>query len=205
MTTSIHIGIPTLDGKMEQPCLIGLLQTWTRYPCAISLPRGCYIGRNRDIITAEFLAGDCTHVLYLDADIAWSAEDLAMLLELDVDFACGLYPYKGTKQGPVARGLWHERERTIGEGHRISVERVGGGFVLCSRAAIVRMVERCPGLAYVDPMGRRLHGLWWTEDIVDGVVEGEDYAFCRRWHECGGDIVTRSDVALGHVGSMTYR
>lgn len=230
MKVDLHIGIPTLDGKMEQPCLMGLLSAWGRWPCSLSLPVSCYIGRNRDIIVADFLDGDASHVLFVDADIAWTSDDVAKLLELRADFAFGRYPYKGKRRGWVSRGVTKVEWDALGIAgpspfnvpEALEAERCGGGFVLCSRACIERMVESYAFLQYANPAdGRTLHGLWWSsgyagvDDITHAAardvmasrsVEGEDYAFCRRWLACGDHrIVTRSDVRLGHVGSHTYR
>lgn len=212
---TVHIVIPTLDGKIEQECLLGLLETWGKIPCELSLPKGCYIGRNRDIGTAEFLDGDCTHILYVDADISWRFSDLEKLLELNTGFAFGRYPHKGPtwKRGWVARGessgiaLMGTKGRLV---DAVEWERCGGGFVLLSRSAVERMCEMYPGFRYVDPVGRELHGLWWMDGLRMGphgeaVCEGEDYAVCRRWRELGERIFTRNDVSLGHVGSCTYR
>lgn len=204
---SVHIVIPTLDGKLEEACLTGLLETWSAIPCELSLTKGCYIGRNRDLGTMSFLAGNCSHVLYLDADIAWSVEDLVKLLGLDQDFTFGRYPYKGSNPArEVARGGclirsvgWNvEPEEGV-----YDYQRAGAGFMLLKRAAVRKLCEAHPELRYIDPLGRPLPGMWWSTGYVPGTerVEGEDYALCRRWRALGGNIYTRGDVQLGHVGS----
>ena len=202
---SVHIGIGTLDGKPHEECVRGILSAWGSLPCSISFVRGPYIGRNRDVITAEFLAGDCSHVLYVDADIEWNVEHLRALLALDAPFSFAPYAYKDGSGREVAR------RGSSREGLVFEYERCGAGFVLVRRDAIEAMVERYAGeLSYVDPKGRELHGLWWqggytTNEIGKRIVEGEDYAFCRRWREMCGRIVAREGLTVGHVGSRTYR
>lgn len=205
----IHIGIGTRDGAIHDECVASLLSVWSRFPCSITFMRGPYIGRNRDVVTAEALArDDVTHVLYIDSDVTFGADDVNALLELGVDFAFGRYAFKtieGPKAGaPVARSRvgWG----TVDDVTVLEYDRVGAGFVLVRRDAIERMVA-CYAieLGYTDPGGRQLHGLWWQSGYTQNeagqrIVEGEDYAFCRRWRDIGGRIFTRDDVKLGHVG-----
>ena len=67
------------------------------------------IGLNaRNIIAAHCLAhAAATHIMWIDADISWQAEDVLRLLAHDVDFVCGLYPIKTLPAaglpGPVRR------------------------------------------------------------------------------------------------------
>lgn len=208
--TRLHIGIGTREGMIDDRCVLGLLDAWHAFPCSLTLARGAYIARNRDMITADALEReDVSHVLFLDSDIVFRAADVTALLELGVDFAFGRYAFKShERDGPVARAC-------IGRGEANGVQlleydRVGGGFVLVTRAALERMVEAYGAdLGYTAPGGRRLHGLWWQAGYTTGsngerIVEGEDYAFCRRWRELGGRIFTRTDVRLGHVGPHVY-
>lgn len=191
MNVHVHIGIPTLDGKPHQECVLGLLEAWGCLSCSVSFIRGPLISRNRDIVVADFLAReDATHVLFVDSDIAWKASDLVALLALEISFAFGRYV------GKVPPYPYLDKPCERGGGFA----RCGGGFVLVEREAIERMIEAY-GEIYTDPMGRSLHGLWRH----DGASEGEDFAFCRRWREIGGTIATSSDCRLGHVGSMVYR
>ncbi len=52
------------------------------------------ITRLRNSITAEFLAGDYTHLLWVDADIGFSPDEVFRLVESGHDVACGMYPLK---------------------------------------------------------------------------------------------------------------
>lgn len=209
--TLVHVGIPTLDGKPHQECVLGLLSAWTLLISGISFVRGPLIGRGRDIITAEFLEGNATHVLYIDSDMDWRRLDLEQLLELEVPFAFGQYVQKSEARKFNHRGSGKVVRLPSGYEAR-EYDRCGGGFVLCTRACIQEMIVTYePELGYSDPAsGRALAGLWWQAGYTEGpdgerVVETEDYAFCRRWRDLGGSIYTRESVQLGHVGSKVYR
>jgi hypothetical protein len=206
--TGVYVGVPTLTGMLPAELVYGLLEGWSsglvRQWCE---RRGSFLPRNRDLICADFLGSDCTHLLCLDADIVWRASDLAALLALATDFSFGYYQVKRAG-GPLTC------DEPIGS-HTIGGVEVnehagcGAGFVLLSRSCVERMTA-----AYADEryeyQGRLLTGLWQTSGRVtrsDGrvVAEGEDYAFCRRWRALGGRIYGHPGVVLGHLGSRVWR
>jgi hypothetical protein len=52
------------------------------------------ITRARNYLTELFLQSDCTHLLFIDSDIGFAAEDVITLLALDKDIIGGPYPRK---------------------------------------------------------------------------------------------------------------
>jgi len=207
----VHVGIPTHDGKVHRECLVGLLSAWSRIPLVVNVVQGSFLPRLRDRIVRDFLKDPHgTHLLCVDSDMEWNVKHLALLLELDVDFAFGLYVLKHASR-PLAcsRRLSTElRKVDGGEAFVDRYDRCGAGFVLLRRAALERMVEAYADEAY-ELEGERFVGLWQTSgrSELDGkvVAEGEDYAFCRRWRALGGEIACRRDVALGHVAQEVLR
>lgn len=210
MSPVLHIGIPLHDGRIHDECMRGVLETWGRWPCSISTVKGSFLPRNRDLIVDLFTHDEsATHLLCVDSDMEWHASDVEKLLAMDAHFAFGQYVAKREPRTVQA-------SRPIGPVHGVDgyelheFDRCGAGFLLLSRECISSMLDAYgPSLSYVDAAGRPLVGLWQTEGRVelDGrmVAEGEDYAFCRRWRDIGGHILTRDDVRLGHVGERVWR
>ena len=52
------------------------------------------ITRARNYLVDEFLRSDCTHLLFIDADICFNPQDVLALLALDKDISGGPYPKK---------------------------------------------------------------------------------------------------------------
>lgn len=52
------------------------------------------ITRARNQLSAEFLSSDCTHLLFIDADITWFPPDVEKLLNWNKDLIGGVYPMK---------------------------------------------------------------------------------------------------------------
>jgi hypothetical protein len=78
----------------------------------------------------------------------------------------------------------------------IKARLLPAGFLKVTAVAVDRFMTSYPDLCYgekyrlsVDLFNHGAHkGLWW----------GEDYAFCRRWEECGGDAWLVPDLQLDH-------
>lgn len=206
---SIRVAIPTLDGRVEEQCLYGLLESFGgRWPCSVQLVRGSRLPASRDRICADFLLGDDSHLLCVDADIAWSADDAERLLALEVDFAFGYYAGKAP-DAPLMCSPAIGRA-VVGGVEVHEHDACGAGFVLLSRSCVEQLTEAHRADTYTDPTGARLVALWQTFGVVsrpDGtlVAEGEDFAFCRRWRALGGRIFGHPGVVLGHVGQHVYR
>jgi hypothetical protein len=86
---------------------------------------------------------------------------------------------------------------------------VGTGFLLIARAALERVCAAHPeltaDLSQVDA------GLTRAAMVFDTMIEAEtgqhlseDYAFCRRWRDLGGEIWADMESRLTHVGHAAY-
>lgn len=209
--TRVRIAVPTHDGRITTECMLGVVDSWGKLPCALDVVRGSFLPRSRDLIIARFLAdAESSHLLCVDSDMAWHAGHLAALLEMETDFAFGQYVAK--REPPTAQASGPLGEVALPNGVTArEYERCGAGFVLLRRAAVEAMVSCFAATeSYIDPAGRELVGLWQTSGRIERggqvVAEGEDYAFCRRWRDTvGGRIFTRPDMWLGHVGEKVWR
>ena len=52
------------------------------------------IQRGRNALVHQFLKSDCTHLLFIDADIKFDPNDIPTMVEADKDIICGIYPKK---------------------------------------------------------------------------------------------------------------
>jgi len=76
--------------------------------------------------------------------------------------------------------------------------RAPAGFLKVTKEAVDRFMkaypELCYGPAYAPAVDLFNHG------AHEGVWYGEDYAFCRRWIDCGGELWIVPDLDLTHHG-----
>jgi hypothetical protein len=134
------------------------------------------IQRARNYIVDEFMRSDCTHLLFIDADIGFDPRDALALLALQIsdpekyDIVCGPYPKKtiawekvsiAAQQG-IGKDNPFELERYTSDfvfnpvagikqfklSEPVQVAEGGTGFMLITRAALEKYRDSYPELAY---------------------------------------------------------
>jgi hypothetical protein len=85
------------------------------------------------------------------------------------------------------------------------------GFFLVKKEVVEKMTKQYPELHYrndssIDPkFNPHCYALWDTMiDPKDRRYLSEDYTFCRRWQDMGGEIWVDPNTKLSHVGSYTF-
>jgi hypothetical protein len=96
----IFIATPAYGGQVTVEYMMGLRHltesltaSGLQYHLAL-LAKESLITRARNKLAADFRASDCTHLLFIDADVGFNARDFKALLDADVDVVCGAYPMK---------------------------------------------------------------------------------------------------------------
>ena len=64
---------------------------------------------------------------------------------------------------------------------------------------------RSPALAWTAWNGTDASWAFFDTMIADGQYLPEDYSFCRRWRQIGGEIWIDLQSRFDHVGSYVYR
>jgi len=189
------------------------------------------ITRARQNILAHFLENPlATHLLFVDADIAFTPDQVFRLLDFNVEMAAGVYPTKKinwSRVGEMAKAGREPLESTslsyvleFDDPHRIAakdgfakVRYAGTGFMVIQRAALMRMVDRYPELHYLrehqaeDPLKGSKWRFAFFNCMIDestGIYLSEDFSFCRRWTDMGGEIWADLQSRLTHVGSLAF-
>jgi hypothetical protein len=187
------IATPTHDSRVHSVFTQGLLTAWQTFGgCRWSTANGTSLARQRDQLVAEFAKSDCTHLLFVDSDIAWDAGAAIALLETGKEFVGGTYCRKGPSK-PLTANLLDRRE-----GDLIEVSHIGTGFLLVSRAAIVAMLAEYADDVY-ESGGRKFVSLF-SQNIHEGT---EDVSFCRRWRDMGESVWMHTGVVLPHYDGGT--
>lgn len=162
------------------------------------------IGDCRGLIVAKFLEGDGTHLVFVDSDVAWEAGALVGMVDRGVEFVAGLYPQRRDPINYCCQWLTERRELELVDG-LIEVKGVPAGFMCLSRGMLEKMVAHYPDTQFHCPEapGETVHDLFGPCRI--GKVKfGEDYSFCKRWRDIGGQIWIDPEIRMGHVGFKTF-
>lgn len=213
--------------KLQQAC-----QRRGEIELTVSLLGGdALVTRARQNLVAHFLGNpSATHLLFIDADIAFEPEQVFRLLDFDTDFCGAIYPIKRldwpklralalqNRDRPESRALGYvveleERDRVDARSGFARARYIGGGFMLIRRTALLAMTARYPELRYSreHQTNDALAGSPWRFALFDclidpatGVYLSEDYSFCRRWIDMGGEIWADLESRLVHVGPVAF-
>lgn len=169
------------------------------------------VSRSRNTITANFLATDATHLLWLDSDLIFGPEHVKRILTHGVDVVGGFYPKKA--QGPiqwVVNAMDGGVESPISTNGLQEVKYVGTGFMLISRVVFESMIAKHGGeIGFTaDETGRQEYDFWsvGVKQFPNGTRRylSEDWFFCQRWRELGGKVWADTKIVCKHVGQAVY-
>ena len=188
------------------------------------------ITRARSRLAAQFLAHpEATHLLFVDSDVGFRPKNVFRLLDAGREVAAGVYPLKhidwekaraaakagvadlqAASLGYVVRFLPTADKSVDVQDGFAQVAYAGTGFLLIARPALRRLVEAHPELrAKMGDMADALapEAVMVFETMIEpetGQYLSEDYAFCRRWRDLGGEIWADVESRLTHVGHAAY-
>lgn len=234
--TSIYLATPCYGGQCYISFMKGVLELQRR--CAerrielhVDLGGGdALITRARAVMAAKFLQSGATHLLFIDADIGFSADQIFRMIEADRDLLGGVCPLKridwdkarqaaldGLKDlqaasvGYVVRFIPSENNSVELDDNGFGpVAYVGTGVMLVKRHVVQAVVDAHPELVAKmrDLAGG---GVASCPLIFETMIEpetgellSEDYAFCRRWRDLGGQIHADFQSRFTHSGHTTY-
>jgi hypothetical protein len=236
MSTRPHIliGTPAYESKVITDYAASLAQLHLQVDARFSVefPSVAILQFARNILASQVLNDPgLTHLLFIDADMAFRPELVARMLAFDKPFVGALYPRRGIRAGRVAEIARQRPDITDGgqlrclsldfvgdlaeppAGDFARAHRVGTGILLLKREVLERMRSAYPELwaessIMYAGVGHR-GGVFQCFNLLqgsDGVFMGEDHSFCHRWSAgCGGEIWACVDTGpVVHAGHSKY-
>jgi len=188
------------------------------------------ITRGRSRLAAQFLAHpQATHILFIDADIGFLPQNVFRLLDAKKEVIAAVCPLKqidwekvrvaakadvadlqAAAIGYVVRFLpTADKSVDVNDGFA-QVAYGGTGFLMIARGAMQRICDAHPELrAKMGDMADKAapEAVMVFDTMIEpetGQYLSEDYAFCRRWRDLGGEIWADFEARLTHVGHAAY-
>jgi hypothetical protein len=210
----VHIGIPCYGGLMSEPTVTSLLRfillaqqaglNWS----LDTMVNESLITRGRNNLMAKMMTNDkATHFMFIDADIRFEPDAILKMLACDKEVIAGLYPKKAL---PVNYVINLKPETKI-QGEIFTVDTAGTGFLLFKRSVYEKLIAAHPDTKYVDDVGLgkqyepMMYSIFDCKIDARGHYLSEDWLFCRRWQELGGEIWAHSKVLLNHIGHYEFQ
>lgn len=187
-------------------------------------------GRNR--LVADFLDTECTHLMFIDADIRFDPFDVFRILNLcegERLVIGGSYSKKAIHWPRVLTAAKNgvadpedlqcaatsaclnlsddaKKDRKISLFEPVEVLDLPTGFMMIHRDVFLKMKDAMPSIEYTDDVGpdlRKMHA-FFDCFIRDGRYLSEDYAFVRRWQDLGNKVYLCPWVSTTHFGSHGF-
>jgi hypothetical protein len=209
----LHIGIPCYGGMVSEPTMTSLLRfillaqqaglNWS----LDTMVNESLVTRARNNLMAKMMTNTtATHFMFIDADIRFQPESILQMMAYEKDVIGGLYPKKAL---PVNYVINLKPETKI-QGDIFTVDTMGTGFLMFKRKVYEDLIKAHPETKYVDDVGLgkqyepMMYSIFDCKIDARGHYLSEDWLFCRRWQELGGEIWAHSKVLLNHVGHYEY-
>jgi hypothetical protein len=201
-----------------------------------TLPTESLINRARNKFVTKFLDNkefNGTHLLFIDADIGFTLQNLLRVIEFNKEVVTCTYPVKGF--------YWQQLLDRIKENNNIDeqtmrdyllqfnvnlypntefkqgfarVKESATGFMMIRREVFTTIMDKNPQLKYKPDLRTGIEnsenafdffpvGIYKEKDGVNRFLS-EDYYFCRLAEECGFEIWTDLSTPITHLGSTEY-
>ena len=94
----------------------------------------------------------------------------------------------------------------------VKLKDAGTGFMCINKNVMQQMFDAMPETKYVNDINVDAKFEPFMYALFDCIIDpesrrylSEDYTFCRRWQDMGGDVWLDPRTALNHVGHYTFR
>ena len=169
--TSLFVASPMYGGMCNGLYAMGLLQSSQTFATnGIMMYYGftqneSLITRGRNSLADDFLSTDCTHLMFIDADIGFNPNDIIQMIKADKDIICGIYPKKEIDWCRVKEAVEHGvaanelhlhtgsfvvnfaggvKHVDVQRNEPFEIENGGTGFMLIKREVFEKLSEVVP-------------------------------------------------------------
>lgn len=195
---------------MRSVMAIDRMATKLNIELKIYISGSAILPRVRNRLVAEAIKDQCDWIVFIDDDIGFDPPDFFKLFKHGVDVVAA---------APAKRHhRWDEQPAAVAKfptgtivgkhtqaGRLWKMDGVATGF-MAIRSSVIEKMESVT-TPYVTE-GTPVRTWFWLDMItIDGQVvdEGEDYNFCRKWMEIGGECWVDPDIRVRHhTGSVCH-
>lgn len=244
---TIFIATPMFGGQCNYMYMISLINLLTKLsqhgiPAMFEIAANeSLITKARNILVEGFLKSNATHMLFLDADLGFQADDVIRMIQADKDIIGGQYAKKKINwdvvkgvvlnrpdiPGPAINAVVAEstfkpigNSLTFNINEPVEVESIATGLMMVKREVFEKMAAELPDIEIIsggsetmDPKTmtritdahRKAHAYFDVSiDPTTRAYTSEDFTFCKRWREIGGQVWLAPWTKTVHVGTYEY-
>jgi hypothetical protein len=214
--TKPYIALPCYNGQLYESFFISILKTLSIFNklkidlIIDTITNESLIPRGRNSLVAKMMQSEHkpTHLIFIDVDISFDETSIIKLLLANKDIVGGLYPKKNLPINYVVNGINNaKREKKL-----LQVKHIGTGFMCIKKQVIEKMFKKYKKLKYKTNIGLGPQYDEYTYALFDTAIDketndylSEDYTFCKRWTDMGGEIWAETSIVLHHSGYYVFQ
>ena len=240
VTPHLFVATPMYGGLCNGQYTLGMIQmvanfTQAQVPFQFAyMMNESLITRARNSLAHDFLQSDCSHLMFIDADIGFNPQDILRMINANKDIICGIYPKKeinwvdvekAVKAGVPLEDLKNHTGAFVvnlvgdapsaeGNIHQpMQIANGGTGFMLIQRKVFQGLIDKVP--TYNNDMylaidlerkPKVINEFFATSiDANSGNrLLSEDYHFCKIAREQGFTVWAAPWANLVHCGSYNF-
>jgi hypothetical protein len=215
---SLLIAMPCYGGIVSDKTANGLFNLGKELRTA-GIDHGLLTMANESLITqgrsrlANFFINNTNYdyILFIDADVGFTPDDVFKLLSSNKDIICGAYPMKTI---PL-RYNYNISQPEVKEGDLVKIENIGFGFALIHRQVFESISNKyreelkfypAKNNSSYPPTEKEFHNSYhyFLELKKDMSYLPEDFSFFERAKSVGYTAWLNTTIRLPHVGSHVY-
>jgi hypothetical protein len=189
------------------------------------------VQRGRNCLVKEFLNSDCTHLIFIDADIEFEPIHVWQLVQADKDIVCGPYARKRVNYnnvGVAARldGTLSPEDLAYCGGDivfmpdpnvdkfditkPVEIYAAGTGFMCIKREVIEGFIKAYPEIEHIENSSLEVPETRWAvfEAAINPETKeyvSEDYWFCHKARQAGFNVWLLPYIKLTHYGTFGFK
>jgi hypothetical protein len=179
----VYVATPAYDGKVDTDYAVSLAESSMYavsngiHVTAGVMGNGAFIDLARCNFVNMFLRTDCTHLLFIDADLKWEPRAFLGLVTSGRPVCAGVYRRRQEPESYPCRYIESEDGGiSTTEGGWIKCNRVPTGFLCIERRIIEEMAAEATYIK--QPDFADVPRLFYTKLTEEGYFMGEDFCFC---------------------------
>lgn len=148
-----------------------------------------------------------SHLLFVDSDMNFTPGLIKKMFDFDKDVAGVLYC---RREFPVSLIGEKSEDHVVKDGF-MKMNGVGAGVLLIKRSIVKTIIEAMPDLVEpAEPVVSEKTGIKRSIRAFDkmrnpkGTLLSEDFSFCERVRQVGGEVWANIDEQIGHVGPFEF-
>lgn len=228
----LHIATPMYGGNCKGVYLDGLMSLMFElakrgYQLSFSkLYNESLVTRARNNLVYEFEKSGADALLFIDADEGFDHMDVVSMIESGKSLIGAIYPMKNINWESVRKAALAEKENleqysgffamnmlpgqnTFKITEPVPVTEVGTGMMFIKKEVFELMKPHCDSYMLNTSTGvfdpkQRVIEYFKTDITEDGILLSEDYYFCRKYRELGGEVFAAPWVKIVHAGEYIF-